>query len=1161
MQTTEDVGVFRVFPSDSDVHVGVGFLLVDEKDDKLTVAFTCAHVVALALGEGSVADSPSTPFAKFKVDFPNSDSGEFYDARVKAGVAHWHPKSDTSSGRSQPQDIAVLEIAVPVERLRDMALCAFEGDFLQPDLMARAFGGLSRTKGEERRSGRWVPCKVSFGAHGFLQVDAENAGDTKAGRFIEKGFSGGPLIEVHTKQVLGMVSRVNEMADYASITPLSELQAALNIVPFSEGEEKASELPIPFDLRLPDFDSQFPRPNILSAIKSVTQKGYLTYIHGPAESGKSSALLSFILHETTPVDPTRVIWYPCHSDMTYNHMVDSFSKVVFDRKAEDLTPRSLFRLLHEESAYLVIDGLQHAASPGFKTLLEIAAKSPAPSRLFVTTTMEPNESYLMRCAAHVGYVERADILSFVSSSKPELAKILPEKLSKNKYSALELKQVVNLEPEGGVDNIQYSDNGYLFDADLLEGFSPVQRVFVSILSQVQNPISLPAIRVVAEQVGLGHHDLLVSELLDRGLIKNFSTNRFIFQALPSEVLDRLGGHKDKRKFEGILAKAYEASVYGARKAGGRWTSGQLADLVSSIQHYQNSSKSWGQRKRLIGKGIRPLARTGQHGTLIGLLEKEIELRPENTDVWWRLQLAQSYVAIGDVRGAFYSLKDTYSATVGTKDLSGGALLNFCYRLADTVVQSNRPDLGYRLLNSVLGKLDQSKLELTSLSMAVSLMEWCKSTQGVKPNFERLHQMLSDAEMTGKPIAVGVQATRLGVEYFRDGAIPTSLELLERGISAFRGSDVRGLMWALSSYCYALCCSGQQMIARQKLPELIDLFERFELYGEDTFFQFQEFSVALKGDLLHDRCIAILDSAKDRAKRRELGPFDLEFFDALEASLVETIGSEGEASQFGETEGLLGHVSKLEVNSNLSRSLIENYLRTNPLDTISALFDQQGPVRMFSVPLYCRLVTECGLRLKDEAFTKGFVLPYLDLIEGGEDWVKLHYAIYFERMGDDKRSQSLLECVQNKSTFAYMNTAANCYTKSNPQLAYDLNLSALKAAKTPARRSRILNNLCVQILRFGWVTSYDDARIFIDESISLKPEHFYWPERTELALNIETGSEPVSDLCDHFLESGRMSDRAAKHVSSLVSKPGRKMEFLNWFEEYQRRAVGSTTPSV
>ncbi|MEP3582523.1 MAG: hypothetical protein ABJN36_11085, partial [Cyclobacteriaceae bacterium] len=248
-------------------------------------------------------------------------------------------------------------------------------------------------------------------------------------------------------------------------------------------------------------------------------------------------------------------------------------------------------------------------------------------------------------------------------------------------------------------------------------------------------------------------------------------------------------------------------------------------------------------------------------------------------------------------------------------------------------------------------------------------------------------------------------------------------------------------------------------------------------------------------------------------------------------------------------------------SKLSRSLIENYLRTNPLDTISTLFNQQGSVRIFSNPLYCRLVTECGLRLRDEGFTKGFVVPYLDLIKGGEDWAKLHYAIYFERIGDDERSQSLLECVHKKSTFAYMNTAANCYTNSNPQLAYDLNLGALKAAKTPARRSRILNNLCAQILRFGWVTSYNDARIFIDESISLKPEHFYWPERTELALNIETGAEPVSDLCDLFLVNGRMSDRAAKHVSSLISKPDRKMEFLSWFEEYQRREVVSTAASV
>lgn len=1128
------------------MHVGFGFILPSSPDNSSCLALTCAHVVADALGEPSAAEDPATPFGNFRVDFPLTDNGGFFNARVKAGPTSWHPKSDISSGRSQPQDIAVLEIDRPQDQLRAIALSGDQDYASQIDSGAIAFGGAVRSSGDKRRVSYWISCEVSPAAHGFIQVDAKGPKDAVAGRFIEEGFSGGPVLEKDTGYVIGMVSRVFKGRGKAQVTPMAELRSAIALTPHQTTAPPSTSLPIPFDLQLPTFDCQFPRPAVHSAISDAAQTAFLTYIYGSPETGKSTALSQFISSSISTIDPSKVIWYACHSNASYHRMISSFVPNIFEGEVNDLDPRSLFRFLHKTQSYLVIDGLDDANSPSFNTLIEISAKTPPPSRIFITSVLEPELKYIKYCAVYVPLVERAAILNFVSEANDVDSDALAEALTNSHYSALELKQILSSKQNKDFPNITESSLGPVFNANLLQGFSSVERVFISILNRARGPVSVSVIGIIANEIGLKDPGRLASMLVQRGIIKSFSTNRFVFLPLPQEILEQLGGQNDSDKHEIILARAYDKTLDVVRQNARRWSMYELSDLVYAIQHYQSAPNTNRHRARLITKGVRALARAGQHRLIVEILRKEIDLIPK-TSMRWGLQLAQSYVAIGDVRAAFYSLKEVYAASFANAKNSDSEHLRFCYRLADTMVNANRPDLGHRLLHRTLEKLDHSKVDVTNLSMAISLRDWCSSMQGSQPNNERLRQLLSDAELTAKPIAIGVQSTRLGIQLYEGGDYTESKKMLAKAVEAFRGSDVRGLIWSLSHYCYLHLQIGLPEQAKPKLEELIDLTERFELYGEDSYFHFKIFASALRGNLLHDRCLSLLQTAKERANLRELGPFDLEFFDALEAALVNRLDI-GIATHHDQNDGLLAHVAKFETSSQLSTSYVQSVLQSNPDQIIEKLFESHSARQLFENPFYCRLISECAAKVEFEKFSAKYITCNWATIKTSEDWAKIHFANLFHRMGNESRSIELLSIVSDKKNFYYLNSAANCYQKTDPEASYQLNLDALDTAHTPARRSRILNNLCAQVLRMQWSERFNDAEKFITEALDLRPDHFHWPERTNLAYRIQVSKEAVPALCEEYLTKGQMSERAAAHIASLISDAERKMAFLDWYEK-------------
>jgi WD40 repeat protein len=189
----------RIFSQDN-IPVGAGMYMPGNK------VLTCAHVIeqALAINDGS------SPNSIVRLDFPLSDSREFFEAIVE----FWGPSSDSN----EKQDIALLKLLS--DKLSE-DIKATPVSLKDEDLWGHTLRVFGFPSGYE--SGVWASgvCRGSQ-ADGFIQIE-----DTKqTGYSIQPGFSGAPVWDEQKSAMIGIIvaAESNTLIKAAYIIPFTKIK-------------------------------------------------------------------------------------------------------------------------------------------------------------------------------------------------------------------------------------------------------------------------------------------------------------------------------------------------------------------------------------------------------------------------------------------------------------------------------------------------------------------------------------------------------------------------------------------------------------------------------------------------------------------------------------------------------------------------------------------------------------------------------------------------------------------------------------------------------------------------------------------------------------------------------------------------------------------------
>lgn len=172
----------RIWRTGTGIPIGVGFIVGP------TYVATCAHVVADALGDRSLASIAIRPTASVELDFPHLASKSERVTR-QAAIKVWKPLDATPV-----DDLAILELTAP---LPDGLIQIFSADRVESDDRVRGYGiryGLP--------DGAYVLAEVQGTLPGpRIQITSQ-----RSDHALGPGCSGGALWSVNRPGVIGMAT-------------------------------------------------------------------------------------------------------------------------------------------------------------------------------------------------------------------------------------------------------------------------------------------------------------------------------------------------------------------------------------------------------------------------------------------------------------------------------------------------------------------------------------------------------------------------------------------------------------------------------------------------------------------------------------------------------------------------------------------------------------------------------------------------------------------------------------------------------------------------------------------------------------------------------------------------------------------------------------------
>lgn len=1148
--------IFRIIRKADEQWVGSGFVFLAEGEATQPVFVTCAHVVADALNDRSLAFETSPPEGSFYIDFPNSHLTSLFEARVyQSDENAWYPLESLQNSTKTIQDLALIDIGRarpprgidPV--LVDRKTVPVSGDTVY------ALGGAEKKTSYKENVLRLAEGIVQAPVGTMLQVRAESPLDDA---FIEGGFSGGPLWSGNSGQILGIVSIADKKKRLAWVIPSESLfeileaasaEGAKNVEPPTV--DPAPE--IPFDFQPRQRELLLKRGGVEGAVDSKIDTAFLMYLFGSPNSGKSSEVLRLLDSPLARLVKERTIWQTCIEGTEFAEMADYIAEDCLGiTDGKKFGVRELIRALRGKEMYLVLDGYSADDHPTLTPLIETAAPLEKPTHVVVTSYDSPRSTDVEQCAIEIPIVRREELVASIEALGAVISSENAHLVADENYDANSAFRIVSQLRDGSAKLAPDVDSNSRVEQLIDNDWSEKQRKLIGCISLVESSVQESLFQQIGSIIGLQKLDEFKEHLLAESLIKADDPRSFMIRDFCREKVINRSSDAFKADCHTLLGDAFAELVRGKDISEFSTPSLDILNALRAISHFQSANSKPDIRSSLLRKVKRVASRKGMHRQLSKAIWFEIE-KGNCSDPWNYIHLIQYELAQGRIVEAFEVAKLAQKEVFSAKAVDRNLVVSLCTQIASVLIQAGEDSLAGQLLGVSKNLLPSPQITSRGLvPIRDSLKAWCDGRQGKVATARKVGEKLlaQGRTVVGEFgfMQVGVESTRLGILEGNSGDLVRADELLLEAVENFSKSDRRGEIWALSHLCYFRLKGSSTAIPDELLARLFDLQATTLLIGEETYSHYKEFVQALKGHHLYDQAVSLNESFKPLYEKRSLSSYEVEYTEAfMEFLKQEFSGLEDDTASNG-----LDFLSKERMNNaSLNRaSYIGSIVQQDPVGTITRMYQEIPTKVLLNSPFYSRILTASLLKLDDQELIDAFIVSFFEDILRGPHHSRLNFAGFFERCNRIDLAIQLLNTLRNENSFRFHNILGNCYRRTNFDKSRFHNEQALLRASSPEEESRIYNNLSALHLIHKGKEGIDAARDNVDLSLETRASHFYWPFRTKLAVDIlDNPIEHLEVVVEAFSENQKLSERAIEYVSGLIADPKVKMAFLDVAPRY------------
>ncbi len=847
----------------------------------------------------------------------------------------------------------------------------------------------------------------------------------------------------------------------------------------------SAQLEIPVDLRPLVARTLVPRAAYSKQLAETRFFGLV--LQGPPGAGKRYIVLDFLRNRESPV-----LWCHLGGSTTFAEILSRVAGILGCGADES----AVLQALVAHDALLVLDGITRDNVSSFARCMQKACMMQGPLRLLACSQIRMD-----RCnVINVDFLTPDEIAAMVSAAPVPIDAATVQQLKKERglYPWTLVRALT-----GFGSTVSISEQlGYSRAEEIRAHLSLQERQVLALVLELGAEFDLVSVQIALRELGGGMPALdFLASLESRFAVTptTMATWRPEVTVEPSidvvpepvraKVLDLLGSEYETVAWEGPPPR--KTRSYSACRA-----------AFKACRAFQLSGGSPKRRSTLVQKFAASIRAHGMLAELRQLCEHEVANNPERSR-WIDFRLINCMHIQGDLHGEHRLLSQLFDDPAIHDDPN--QFLGIMRTLAEWLIDAGHPDFAIAILDAAIRRESISILDAASATQAVSMLSWALLFCGrIQESLDLNEKVLGDEFGALEPgLGAAVRHTRTGIAWRRASKFTESLNALTIANRLFNERDRRGFAWSALNLAETFRQIGDSEFACKWYQSGVLVASAHGMVDCESYAIAQRFVEDPGCSLVHVEANQEMDRLREyESRRREIATGIAG--DPFVRRVMLFLGAELSSKAIDMNKySLMRTSSQHKIGSAFNRTLVRGAVREDPERQLAEIFGQNEPENIFPQPFLNNIVTKA---CAGAPYLVGIYLrPHLAVICHQTDSILMHYARFFERIGDVGIAEELLSHVRAQATFEFFNIKANCAGRQRHRHdeAMALNERALRCALDDSARVRILTNMARLIYSNGILGQYRRAIELCEQAIEVSGRRrFQWAENLLLQLVLE-----------------------------------------------------------
>lgn len=857
--------------------------------------------------------------------------------------------------------------------------------------------------------------------------------------------------------------------------------------------KKASEIPsassaqleIPLDLRPPVARTLVPRA---AYSKQLAETGFFGLVlQGPPGAGKRYIVLDFLRNRGSPV-----LWCHLGDSSTFAEILSRVAGVLGCGADES----AVLPALVARDALLVLDGITQANMSAFAACMQKACTMQGPLRLLALSQIRMD-----RCnVIDMDFLTPDEIAAIASASPVTIDADAVQHLKRERglYPWTLVRALTGL---GSTVNIP-AQLGHSRAEEIRAHLSLQERQVLALVSELGAEFDLRSVQIALRELGCGMPapDFLAN-LESRFAVTPTTMATWRPEVTVEPSIDVVPGPVRARVLE-FLGLEYEAVAWEGPPPRKTRPYAACRAAFKACRAFQLSDGNLKRRSALLSKFAASIRAHGMLAELRQLCEHEVANNPERSR-WIDVRLVNCMHIQGDLHGEHRILSQLFDDPATHDDPN--QILSILRALAEWLIDAGHPDFAIAILDAAIRRESISRLDAVSAAQAVSMLSWALLFCGrIQESLDLNEKVLGEELGALEPgLGVAVRHARTGIAWRRASKFAEALKALTIANRLFDGRDRRGFAWTALNLAETLRQTGDSEAACKWYRSGVLVASAHGMVDCESYAIAQRFVQDAACSLVHIEASQEMERLREYENRRREIATGIAG-DPFVRRVMLFLGAELSSKAIDLTQySLMRSSSQHKIGSAFTRTLVRGAVREDPERQLAQIFGQNEPKNIFPQPFLNNIVTKA---CAGAPYLIGIYLrPHLAVISRQTDSVLMHYARFFERIGDVGIAEELLSHVREQASFEFFNIKANCAGRQRHRRdeAMALNEKALRCAPDDSARVRILTNMARLIYSNGILGQYRRAIELCEQAIETSGRRrFQWAENLLLQLLLE-----------------------------------------------------------